>query len=57
MFELLNSLLYFREKRLRENLSQKELLNREIVLIGAALLTVVTVMGGLIAITMWWMSR
>lgn len=40
LFELFHWLRYFRERRLREDLSQKELLKRELRLLGLAVLVI-----------------
>ena len=51
LVELFGWLKYFREKRLTENLSQSELLKREVKQIGLALLVIVGLVGflGLLA--------
>ena len=48
--ELIPLLRYFREKRLAENLSQAELLKQELKLIAWAILTIVLLLGFLIAL-------
>ncbi len=53
LFELFGWLKYYREKRLREKLGQKELLKREIRLIALAILVIIALMGSLFALARW----
>ena len=53
IFELFGWLKYLREKRLHENLSQKELLKHEIRLIALAILVIIVLMGSLFALARW----
>jgi hypothetical protein len=45
LFELIGLLRRYRERRERENLSQKELLKREVRVIGLALLVILCIVG------------
>jgi polyferredoxin len=56
LFELFGWLKYFREQRRQENLSQRELLNKELLLLAYAILGVFVVMGFLIALA-WIFTR
>lgn len=53
LFELFGWLKYYREKRLREKLGQKELLKREIRLIALAILVIIALMESLFALARW----
>jgi hypothetical protein len=55
-FELFGWLRYFREKRLREDLSQAELLKQERKQIALALLGIV-VLFGILAALAWFFTR
>jgi hypothetical protein len=50
LFELFGWLKYFRERRLQENLTQKELLKKELLLIAYAILGIVALIGFLLAL-------
>jgi hypothetical protein len=56
LFELFGWLKYFREQRRRENLSQRELLKKELLLLAYAILGVFVVMGFLIGLA-WIFTR
>jgi len=56
LFELFGWLKYFRKRRRRENLSQRELLKKELRLLAYAILGVLVVMGFLIGLA-WIFSR
>jgi len=56
LVSLFKWLKYFREKRLQENLSQSELLKRELKMIGMAILVIVGFIGLLSAIA-WFISK
>jgi hypothetical protein len=53
ILELFGWLTYFRERRLGENRSQKELFKQEIKLIALAILTILVLMGSLFAVARW----
>ena len=46
-------LKYFREKRQRENLSQRELLKKELIQIAWVIVAIILIMGSLIALAFW----
>ena len=56
LFELFGWLKYFREQRRQENLSQRELLKKELLLLAYAILGVFVVMGFLIGLA-WIFTR
>jgi hypothetical protein len=56
LFELFGWLKYFREQRRQENLSQRELLKKELLLLVYAILGVFVVMGFLIGLA-WIFTR
>ncbi len=53
MIELIWWLKYFRAKRLRENLSQRDLLKQELIQIGWAIVGIILIMGSLVAFALW----
>jgi hypothetical protein len=56
LFELFGWLKYFRGQRRQENLSQRELLKKELLLLAYAILGVFVVMGFLIGLA-WIFTR
>ena len=56
LFELFGWLKYFREQRQRENLSQGELLKKELLLIAYAILGIFVLIGFLFALV-WIFGR
>jgi hypothetical protein len=56
LFELFGWLKYFREQRRHENLSQAELLKKELLLIVYAILGIILLMGFLFALA-WIFGR
>ncbi|HEY6268577.1 MAG TPA: hypothetical protein VIX11_09795 [Candidatus Acidoferrum sp.] len=50
LFELFGWLKYFREQRLQENLTQKDLLKKELLLIAYAILGIFVLIGFLFAL-------
>lgn len=56
LFELFGWLKYFREKRRQENLSQAELLRKELFLVVSAILAIVVLIGFLFALA-WIFGR
>lgn len=56
LFELFGWLKYFREQRLAENLTQKELLKKELLLIAYAILGIFVLIGFLFALV-WIFGR
>ena len=56
LFELFGWLKYFRERRLQENLTQKELLKKELLLIAYAILGIFVLVGFLFALV-WIFGR
>ena len=53
LITLFRWLTYFREKRLRENLSQRDLLKHELIQIFWAIVAIALVMGFLAALAIW----
>jgi hypothetical protein len=56
LFELFGWLKYFREQRQRENLSQAQLLKKELLLLGYAVLGIAVLIGFLFALV-WIFTR
>jgi len=52
LFELFGWLKYFREQRRQENLSQVELLKKELIMFGSAVL-VIAILLGLVIVLIW----
>ena len=52
LFELFGWLKYFRQQRLQENLSQAELLKKELIMLGSAIL-VIAILIGLVFVLIW----
>lgn len=53
LIELFGLLKHFREKRLRENLDQRELLRRELIQIAFAVVTIIVIMASLFVLAYW----
>jgi hypothetical protein len=53
LISLFGWLKYFREKRQRENLSQRELLKQEFIQIVWAIVAIILIMGALAALALW----
>jgi hypothetical protein len=52
LFELFGWLKYFREQRRQENLSQAELLKKELIMLGSAIF-VIALLIGLVFLLIW----